>query len=250
MNFTTIRCTFIGFAVATLLPASQLTLDFMHGAPPPSVANITPLGAAAVNFASGQMNITETKSGDGARVALNDFQAMCVVLDNVSFQNFAFGDGLKFFVYDDLITGEGIGLELFQANSITVKVMQNNPDGTNKILQKIDVPNANLGDIGRLRLDWIKAGTPGGPEQVQAEVIGKRGLSFVSQRVDTDLVHKRLPNGLTVVDMTGLSLQADPTFSVGDMVFDDEHVPEPSSISLFTLPAVLLVMSKLLFRRS
>lgn len=106
MGFRLIRCMFTVSAVLGCLSAAQLTLDFSNGAPPPTVATVTPLAGGTVDFTAGQLNITGTNPGDGGRLVLNDFSARCVILDDVSFQNFAAGDGLDFFMFDDLTTGE------------------------------------------------------------------------------------------------------------------------------------------------
>jgi hypothetical protein len=155
------RCILTAWAILGPMSAAELTVDFSNGVPPPSVATVTPLAGGAVDFSGGQMNIAGTNPGDGARFVLNDFSARCVILDNVNFQNFAVGDGLDFFVFDDLTTGEGIGLEVFQADSIVVEVTQVK-GGASKILQRIEVPGVNLGNVGKLRLDWIKPEKPGG----------------------------------------------------------------------------------------
>lgn len=142
-----------------------------------------------------------------------------------------------------------MGLEVFQANSIVVKVMQMNPDGSSQILDRIEVPGINLASIARLRLDWIKPEKPGGPERVQVEVTPKAGPGGVSKRVTSNLQHMKLPSGQTVVDMRLLSLKADPTFSVGSAMFDTEHVPEPSSFSFIPLAGMLMLGFRRLYCR-
>ena len=140
----------------------------------------------------------------------------CIMLGEMDLTPFLIGNGFGVELLFD--TGESADVQLYQDNSVVVKIVEKNSDGTEtKIFRKVEGIDAD--DIDSIQIDWVPSDTA--LDRIEIEIVTKAGKKITS-KVRSGLKHDA---GRTVAyRMRGLDIDKDPTVNIGSITYAEEHL--------------------------
>lgn len=178
-------------------------------------------GTGPLTVANGSLNFDIVQHGDGFQIDVKDLNPACLELSDMTVGDFSYGDGFGVQVLFE--NGESIELEMYQTNSVRVKVKEN---GTTDLWVRT-VPGVDLKDVESVNLDWVPSDTA--LERVEIEIKTKT-CQKIKKKVRSGLSHH--DNATVAYRMFGLNIQYDPPMSIGSIGISDAHWDVPGDFYL------------------
>ncbi len=213
--------------------AQSLHLDYTHGQLPSSLVQVTTLTpSTTLTFANNNLQFTDSLPGDGINLFVPNYDAECIAFEGLSLDGFQIGEGVDFEIGQGKLSDNGsVHVELFQSNSIRVKIVEDKHPGT-KVIFTDDISNFALSNLGELHVDWVPLGSG---DSVDIAIYDKQRKLVLSKRVPSALKHS--PGfvggflGLSY-NISGLELRQDPIISLTGTTLTPLRTPEPSFLGL------------------
>jgi hypothetical protein len=180
------------------------------------------------------MNVTMSQPDDGVSILPLTINSECVIFSRLTLSDIPVGAGVGFqAVFGNPADQNSEDLQLFHVGMSTrVKIVESTKNGKIELVRVVS--EIDPSDISSVRIDWVKS--PGILDRIMIEILAKDGRS-INKIVRSGLTHD--PNMTTSYRIHGLDIKTDPKVSVGEIMFTDFHVPEPSSLSLLGIGLLL-----------
>ncbi|MDJ0835377.1 MAG: hypothetical protein QNK37_02610 [Acidobacteriota bacterium] len=175
-----------------------------------------PGSTGPVQVVNGALNFDIVEHGDGFQIDMSDVaHPACIMLGEMDMTPFLIGNGFGIELLFD--TGDSADIQVYQDNSVVVKIVEKNSNGTEtKLYRKVEGIDAD--DIASIQIDWVPSDTA--LDRIEIEIVTKAGKK-ITTKVRSGLRHDE---GRTVAyRMRGLDISKDPTVNIGSIVFSEQH---------------------------
>lgn len=164
---------------------------------------------------NGDLKFYIAAEGEGIEIDVSDFQPDCVSFQDLNISPMAFGDGIEFLTLFE--SNNSIGLQIFQDDSVVIKVEENKGGARRFVRRRVD--GINVDDITHVQIDWVS--DPGRIDRIEIEIRTKDGKR-INKRVRSGLTHDG-NNTVKAYRLRGIKIERDPQICIGSIEFAQGH---------------------------